>query len=233
MAVYGGPDIVTDGLVLHLDAANRKSYPGSGNTWFDLSGNGNNGALTNGPTFSSENKGSIVFDNINDYVTLGTPSLLNGVQVPLTICIWAKSNGFGSYDVLWGVDKSTSGSGLYSMLRVNSGALRYYTSTSTGSFQSRGTFSVMSGSWNFYAVVMSGSISSPVVTIYLNSASETTTFSSLSATPDLTVDFRIGSNERANEYWNGNISTAMWYNRSLSQQEIQQNYNALKGRFGL
>lgn len=232
MSIKGGPDIVTKNLVLHLDAADKNSYPGSGNDWYDLSGN-NNGTLINGVAYDGNNAGSLIFDNIDDYVTLGTPSLLNGVQVPLTICIWAKSNGFGSYDVLWGVDKSTSGSGLYSMLRVNSGALRYYTSTSTGSFQSRGTFSVMSGSWNFYAVVMSGSISSPVVTIYLNSASETTTFSSLSATPDLTVDFRIGSNERANEYWNGNIANVMWYNRALSSTEVAQNYNATKGRFGL
>ena len=72
MSLNHSPKIVTDGLVLCLDAASRKSYPGSGTTWFDRSGNGNNGTLTNGPTFSSDNGGSIVFDGTNDYVNCGT-----------------------------------------------------------------------------------------------------------------------------------------------------------------
>lgn len=58
MAAHGGPNIVEDGLVLYLDAANKKSYPGSGTVWKDLSGNGNDGTLTNGPTFGSTNLGS-------------------------------------------------------------------------------------------------------------------------------------------------------------------------------
>ena len=62
-----GPRIVTDGLVLCLDAGNSKSYPGSGTAWNDLSRNGNNGTL-NGPTFNSADRGSIVFDGTNDYV---------------------------------------------------------------------------------------------------------------------------------------------------------------------
>jgi hypothetical protein len=64
MSVIGGPDIITDGLVLYLDAANTKSYIGSGTTWKDLSRNSNDGTLTNGPTFDSGNSGSIVFDGV-------------------------------------------------------------------------------------------------------------------------------------------------------------------------
>ena len=60
--------IVRSGLVLHLDAARPASYPGSGTTWTDLSGQGNNGTLTNGPTYSSANGGSIVLDGTNDDV---------------------------------------------------------------------------------------------------------------------------------------------------------------------
>ena len=71
MSVIGGPDIITDGLVLYLDAANTKSYIGSGTTWKDLSGNSNDGTLTNGPTFDSGNSGSIVFDGVDDFVTTG------------------------------------------------------------------------------------------------------------------------------------------------------------------
>jgi hypothetical protein len=69
--MFTGPNIVTDGLVLYLDAANQKSYPGTGTTWNDLSGNGNNGTLVNGPTFNSDNNGSIVFDGVDDYVNFG------------------------------------------------------------------------------------------------------------------------------------------------------------------
>lgn len=71
MSIYGGPDIITDGLVFCLDAANSKSYPGTGTAWTDLSGNDNNGTLTNGPTFDSSNGGSIVFDGVNDQVNCG------------------------------------------------------------------------------------------------------------------------------------------------------------------
>ena len=68
MAIFYNPRTITDGLVLCLDAANRKSYPGSGTTWTDLSGRGNTGTLTNGPTYSSANGGSIVFDGTDDIV---------------------------------------------------------------------------------------------------------------------------------------------------------------------
>ena len=68
MAFIHSPKLVTNGLVLCLDAANKLSYPGSGTTWYDLSGNANNGTLTNGPTFNSANSGSIVFDYIDDYI---------------------------------------------------------------------------------------------------------------------------------------------------------------------
>ena len=71
MAFNYSPNIITDGLVLYLDAANTKSYPGSGTTWRDLSKSQLNGTLTNGPTFNSSNGGSIVFDGVDDYVNLG------------------------------------------------------------------------------------------------------------------------------------------------------------------
>ena len=70
MGLAHSPKIVTNGLVLCLDAGNTKSYPGSGTAWTDLSGRGNNGTLTNGPTYSSTNGGSVVFDAVDDYVTV-------------------------------------------------------------------------------------------------------------------------------------------------------------------
>lgn len=86
MAVSGGPDIVPDGLVLALDAANIKSYAGSGTIWNDLSGNNNSGSLVNGPTFNSANGGSIVFDGVNDYVSLSSAVNTN---TSFTLGFWA------------------------------------------------------------------------------------------------------------------------------------------------
>lgn len=233
MAFYRGPNVVTDGLVLALDAANTKSYPGSGTTWRDISGNGNNGTLTNGPTFSSDNGGSIVFDNVNDYVNLGTPSTLAGLQVPLTISLWAKIPTTDSYDVLYSAYGSTINSRLYSMLRLDSGTFRYFTSTSNGSFQQYGTLVPLTNIWNFYAVTVSGTLSSASLTMYLNKLSQSFSLSALSTTPDLTVPIRIGANGNGTEPWNGNIAICSVYNRSLSASEILQNYNAQKSRFGL
>jgi formylglycine-generating enzyme required for sulfatase activity len=232
--------IVTDGLVLWLDAGITPSYPGSGTTWTDLSGNRNNGTLVNGPTYSSANGGSIVFDGVNDYVTLGTPPILNGVRVPLTIIGWAKANSFASGGITNRILYSVYGytgafnSRLYSMIRVDYGVLKYFTSDSGSDFQSVGTFTPSLNVWNFYAVVVSGTLSSPTVQIFLNNSSQSFSLGSLTSTPALNVDFRIGGAEsNFNEYWNGNISQVSIYNRALSAAEVLQNFNALKSRFGL
>jgi hypothetical protein len=93
MAFNYSPKIITDGLVLYLDAANPKSYVSGSTTWGDLSRGGNNGTLVNGPTFSSANGGSIVFDGVNDYINCGTNSSLRPSQ-QITINSWIKLNGF-------------------------------------------------------------------------------------------------------------------------------------------
>ncbi len=72
MAGSSGPDLITNGLVLALDAADKNSYLGSGTSWYDLSGNGNTGALTNSPTFNSSNGGSIAFDGTNQCVVVNS-----------------------------------------------------------------------------------------------------------------------------------------------------------------
>ena len=95
-----GPKIVRSGLVLTLDAADRKSYAGSGTAWNDLSGNSINGTLTNGPTFSSVNGGSIVFDGIDDFISLGTPSALKFASGSFTVDMWFKTNNAVSPQML-------------------------------------------------------------------------------------------------------------------------------------
>lgn len=91
MAFNFSPKIVTNGLVLYLDAANTRSYAGSGTVWNDLSRSGNNGTLVNGPTFNSGNGGSIVFDGTNDFVSVSDNSTINGTSQ--TISVWFKNSG--------------------------------------------------------------------------------------------------------------------------------------------
>ena len=234
MGSHYNPRIVTDGLVLHLDAANVRSYPGSGTTWTDLSGLGNNGTLTNGPTFNANNAGSIVFDGTNDYTTLGTPTRLNQIQVPLTICAWVNLNSSSGLRTIWGVYSRADSHEIYSLLRVNNGTLHYYASNVSGGYQSQASFTVNTGVWCFIAAVVSGSISSPTVTNYLNTQKQTFSYSAFSSTPIATVDFRIGGNQaQLNEGWNGNIAQVFWYNKALNDSEIRQNFNATRGRFGI
>jgi hypothetical protein len=120
MGVSGGPYIVRDSsLVLELDAADRNSYVSGSTTWFDLSGNSNSGSLVNGPTFDSANGGSIVFDGTNDFVNLGTPSTLVGLQVPLTINLWAKIPSTDGLDTLYSAYTAVNSNRLYSLIRLD------------------------------------------------------------------------------------------------------------------
>jgi hypothetical protein len=89
MAFIHSPKIVTSGLVLCLDAANKLSYPGTGTSWYDLSGNANTGTLTNGPTFSVANMGSIVFDGVDDYVNIPNNSSFN-VTDNISVEMWVR-----------------------------------------------------------------------------------------------------------------------------------------------
>lgn len=112
MGITYNASVVRSGLVLHLDAANLKSYPGSGTTWTDLTGNGNNGTLVNGVGYSAGNKGSMVFDGVDDYVTSPANTFLTNSQKEgqLTYEYWLKPTG----DVKTGCTESNSGVSFYS-----------------------------------------------------------------------------------------------------------------------
>ena len=117
------PRIITDGLVLCLDAANTRSYPGTGATWTDLKGS-NNGTLTNGPTFSNDNGGGIVFDGTDDDVDFSTSFLDVSANQGVTISAWIKttdSSGNIFYYLTGGVSEFR--------FEVNSSALKFQWTT--------------------------------------------------------------------------------------------------------
>ena len=121
MAFNYSPNIITDGLVLYLDAANTKSYPGSGTTWRDLSKSQLNGTLTNGPTFNSANGGSIVFDGTNDYVdNIGDLSSFSFIQNTniFSVSFWFKVDIINTENRLMGNTITTAEKGFVVIFRV-------------------------------------------------------------------------------------------------------------------
>ena len=229
------PAVITNGLVLNLDAGFTPSitslptnivggsYGSYTPVWYDVSSGGNNGSLINGPTFSSTNGGSIVFDGVDDYVS-GSCSL-TGQNI--TVNLWC-------YPTTTGVNKTP----LTNMI---------YDGTTTGyAIQQRsgGYFWVVIGSWGISGDIVDGipytvnqwinlvlTYNGATISAYKNGSLFGTTPSTRTFSAGSLV---IGAGERAqSEYFQGNIPIAQIYSRALSAAEVLQNYNALKGRYGL
>jgi len=221
-----GPRIVRSGLVLNLDAAQKTSYSGTGTTWYDLSGNKNNGILTNGPTFSSANAGSIVFDGMNDQVVLTSANLPISGNGARSIFAWIKSTSTSTCYVSTGTATNSQSFNLvkYSNnIGIMGYNLDYY--PTTGSSDKN----VADGNWHYVGVSFNGTNLSMYVDAILDNTSGTFTYSTTGQN-----NYIARSNHVGNEnYVNGSIAIVKIYNRALSASEILQNYNATKGRFGL
>ena len=226
MGISGGPYIVRDSsLVLELDAADRNSYPGSGTTWTDISGNANSGSLTNGPTFNSSNGGNIVFDGVDDYVSCGNNSNLQIDQG--TISSWVKTTSPGA-----GFRGIITKQNNYALFTNDSVLVTY----DWGNTQIRSTgINIADGTWKNIAMSFTTNTGTPSnnAIIYLNgSAILTTTIKQSNNTVEVQLA-RGGVSAGSTQLLNGNISTGLVYNRALSATEILQNYNQLKSRFNL
>ena len=207
--------IITDGLVLALDAANKKSYPGSGTTWNDLSGNNNTGTLTNGPTFDSSNNGSIDFDGTDDFVECSKISSTN-----FTNSVWMKVD---SKDIN-GIISWTVGNVRRELLFIYGDITIVY-----GSSKYRRGPVISNGVWTNVAATYDGT--TPL--IYVNGVSQTLG-SQLSAGGGGSNKCYIGRSAFATPYYfDGKMANVKIYNRALTSTEVLQNYNSTKDRFGL
>ena len=236
MTIYGGPDIITDGLVLHLDAANRKSYPGSGSTWYDLSGNGNNGTFgpsTAAPTFSGDNGGVLSFDGVNDYGETNQSNYLLLGTNNFTIETFVFFNTLNSNTTILRTDNGNAYNGVLFGHQQNLAC--YITSSGTSWDILSNKYFVPSGAltntWYYLVMVRNGNTFNG----YTNGSLVWT--ANVVGTPSIYQSnpiVRFGSANSSGAYaMNGRISNMRIYNKILNLQEIQQNYNALKGRFGL
>jgi hypothetical protein len=235
MSIYGGPDIVTDGLVLHLDAANTKSYPGSRLIWYDLSGNNINFTLMNSPSFSTENGGCLNFNGAssqggnNQYCV--SSSNFSVPSPNITVQCFVKRNAVTS---------------------VNFPAI-FFCGTG-GDFTSGGGTGILvtSNNDNFYAAYYRGAsggngisiieTNNSIVNIAITFSNNRIAYRNAASPNSLSMTSYsvshsglayIGLWQTFGRYLNSKLYNFQIYNRALSASEILFNHNALKGRFGL
>ena len=245
MGIGYNTSIVRDGLVLHLDAANVKSYPGSGTTWTDLSGQGNNGTLVNGVGYSSDNNGSLTFDGVNDNSTIDNFSSDSSSAITVTAWVYAtsltNSTSNGNY-LNWIINKrptTSPNSSSWQMLTINSfpifamwDANNNLITSSGPDMEANSTTAMSINQWYCVTTTTSG-VSGDNLYVYLNDKLNLT--DTLSGNRGIaTKQLKIGSTGWQNGYnWDGKISNITIHNRELSAAEVRQNFNALRGRYGI
>ena len=227
-----GPYIVREGLVLYLDAGNTKSYPGSGTTWSDLSGRGNTGTLTNGPTYSSANGGSIVFDGVDDLTSITSVAGYNMSRGTINMWIYPTgagrpfmqyNNDFNRMAILY--DNSNQRIEIFS--GYSTLVLSFVTTTNSAPLN---TWSYISYLYNF---------TGDTFEVYVDGKSNATTTNSTVPTPDAVGEITLGAGKDFDNpppyymtFSSGRIANTSIYNRLLTAAEVLQNYNALRSRFG-
>ena len=220
MGLVHSPNIVTNGLVLCLDAANRRSYPGTGTVWNDLSGNGNHGTLTNGPTFSRDNGGSIVFDGTNDSIIITNNDLKVSFS-QMTIILWFKKPSHAGYQnvIERGIWDYDDGFGIY----TNADKLLW----GHWAEQATSNTTVCDDTIKHIACTYN---TSNIASIYINGIFDKSKQQNRSITAS-TFNLSIFARVDSSFYGNGVLYNLQIYNRTLSAQEILRNYNAIRGRF--
>ena len=234
MASAAGPNIITDGLVLHLDAANTNSYPGSGTSWTDIGGKGNNGTLTNGATFNSGNMGHIAFDGTNDYVDITSLPVISNTSA-MTMEAWVYLDNLDNDFQVIGTWERTTRHWQF----MPAGSTNHHLNISiAGSAYSVGTTSApATGVWQCLAVTFTGggesSLNTTNTSIYVNAVSQS--LQNTGSTGTSGNDSYIGTRQgfAASNFLDGSISLIRYYDKALTEAEIKQNFNAFRGRFGI
>jgi hypothetical protein len=230
--IHSGQEIVGTNLFLHLDAAQLRSYPTTGTTWTDLSANGNTGTLTNGPTFDSNNGGSIVFDGANDYVTFNTYNFGNEMTIIGWIYPTYYTNNINTLYANSGGGGTTNGIRIfYNAYQTNSRQLIAEVGNgSTGTDIRTANNVITYDTWQQVVFVMNKNTTTHK--IYHNGV--------FSVQKNITINYLVNAS-----FWIGHIKASPWfpykgrigqwtvYNRELTATEITQNYNAIKSRYGL
>ena len=220
MSLSHSPKIVTDGLVLCLDAANPRSYPKSGTTWSDLVDN-NIGTLYNNIKFSNDSRGCFTFDGTDEYAAFSSSDLINtatGASQHRSVCIWTKYTTTSNLVIL------EKGANKHFILQTKAGGgISWRVGNGSASYRAE-INNTNDGNWHYFSLIYDGAAKT-----YLDGVHGATSNSHTSDVDD-SVDFVIGS--RTGSYaFAGSIACVSIYNRALTADEVLQNYNATKRRF--
>ena len=218
---FYGPNIVLDDLLLYLDAGNIKSYPGSGSTWTDLTRKGNDASLINGPTYDNSNGGSIVFDGADDWANInGGADILS--KTAYTKIVWFYITSFGTNNnLVTGSSVAQHALWLAGTNNLRAGHNGYWSTVVS-------TTTLLLNTWYCGAVTFSDTTG---WVLYVNgiqesTSADTTTFGGSGL-------IHLATYDGGDNLLTGRIANVAVYNRVLTAEEIQQNFNALKGRFGI
>lgn len=230
MALSHSPSIVTNGLVLCVDAGNPRSYSGTGTSWNDATSSGYNFTLTNGPSYTSSNPGYFTFDGVNDIAIAGYNTALD-TQTP-TVEVWIKTNAT-SQNGFW-FEKGAVNT-QYSLFQEGpSIQWRQFMSSGQGLVNMSTTTATYINTNSWYQVVgtyTSGSRILYINGVQVNSDTQVGTIATNSSGMSIGA---YGGNSGSNSYWyNGALSICRVYNRALSATEVLQNFNATRGRYGI
>ena len=223
MSLHHSPKIVTDGLVMCLDAANKKSYSGTGTIWRDLTQSANNFSLVNGTSFSNSNQGSFLLDGNDDVISISNPINIPNTESSSSADIWFNTyTTSGTKQILFvGKDGNSY------QIEIRSNILRM--GVWGGGFLVSSNITPSTFTWYNCTISTNGTTHN----IYLNGQlinSNSTATQTGNVTRIVIGSYLLNG---GNEQFNGLISNVKIYNRVLSASEISQNYNALKGRFNL
>lgn len=227
MSTFAGPSVVTNGLVLDLDAANTKSYPGTGTTWLNLSSSNYNGTLTNTPTFSSNNGGYLTFDGTN-YVVTGS---LGSLPAQGSIEYWMYPTIVENYRNPFATSYNGGNTGF--RWEQKTGGLFYVViGNDAASYNAYNYPNISANQW--YQVVVTWNTATSTATGYLNGAqSFTTTSNTTWATTIPNLAAGSGYSTGVDRQFKGNISKGAVYSVTLSAEQVLQNFNALRSRYGI
>jgi len=231
----GGGKIVTDGLILYYDGANPQSYISGDTVCNDLSITQSIGTLENGVTYDTDNNGSWGFDGCDCYVDCTNDAAFSVIErnLPFTFSVWVKVNSYAAISILMAKRNGVQGGGVFLALSNNVlGTLRWcMTTVPFTSYCLDTTVTINTGIWYDITATYDGTDANGM-NVYINGAQAPTAifFNTLNGSilTSIPVTFGAGHNEF---YLDGNIASARIYNRELTQEEITQNYNAMKSRF--
>jgi hypothetical protein len=240
MAFNYSPRVITNGLVMYLDAGNQTSYVGNGTAWRDLTPNGNNVTLNNNPTFNRQSSGVIVFNGSNNYAI--TPTNLSSLNInsSITIDTWVKPTALANATNGEGIVSkglfTDNNSAIYELMARNISSINYpfiRVATSAG-VQAYAPTQIPINPNQIYNVVCT--YNGSTLRIFVNNIEAGTGAAAsgtiVSNTQELAVGVRYLHRSGASDsFFTGNIYSVKIYNRALSAQEIRQNYDAFKGRF--